>query len=489
MPEERDHPRHDLTALYAFIESVVGGAAKGPSAAYGLAATDFFKFVNELATTCRDYIADWKVADADEFEHKRPELEEIRGHWRELHKLIKPAFDADTLQVPSAVVDGIARRFRELPDCGNTEFALFHTAEFNYMHVHTAALRGTAKAFRAIVPNAPEFPDNLGLIGMPYSQGRTAFANCLVAHEMAHYRYRGTDLERTVKSRVSSAFNSLPDNIDQRQREALVKKLSDPAKRDVLIKQMSMWGEEIFCDLFGIMLIGPCYTYAFIEAYDLSVVLDSSGGILDEMVPRLLQFYDTYPSFIFRLQQQSVLLRGLPWWNRIDQNPSRSCSLLKAMLGISMETHVDGNETHGANIRVLEAILPDIRQAISVAFDKVDDGFAEFDRLNPTVQNYLLNGVVPSTLNIRYGNKREDTNTFIASPLVLLNSGAEFYLTRIEELMGSIKGEDNNSYPRRLHWIRRVEEWVAKAIEDQSLETEVIDGGPIGNADLPTTQA
>jgi hypothetical protein len=77
MPEERDHPRHDLTALYAFIESVVGGATRGPSAAYGLAATDFFKFVNELATTCRDYIADWKVADADEFEHKRPELEEI----------------------------------------------------------------------------------------------------------------------------------------------------------------------------------------------------------------------------------------------------------------------------------------------------------------------------------------------------------------------------------------------------------------------------
>ena len=369
MPEERDHLRHDLTALYAFIESVVGGAARRPSAAYGPAANEFFKFVNALATTCRDYIADWKVADADEFEHKRPELEEIRGHWRELHKLIKPAFDADTLQVPSAVVDGIARRFRELPDCEKTEFALFHTAEFNYMHVHTAALRGTAKSFRAIVPNAPKFPDDLGLIGMPYSQGRTAFANCLVAHEMAHYRYRGTALESKLKSRVSSAFNSLPDNIDQMHKDALLKKLADPVKKDILIKQMTLWAEEIFCDLFGIMLIGPCYTYAFIEAYDLSVVLDSSGAILDEMVPHLLQFYDTYPSFIFRLQQQSDLLRGLPWWACIDRNPSRSASLLKAMQGIAMEKHVIGNESQGANIRVLEAILPDIRQAIGVAFD------------------------------------------------------------------------------------------------------------------------
>ena len=479
MPEKQDYLRHDLTALYAFIESVVGGAARRPSAAYGPAADDFFIFVNELATACRDYIADWKVADAEEFEHKRPELEEIRGHWRELHKLIKPAFDADTLQVPSAVVDGIARRFQELPGCGNTEFALFHTAEFNYMHVHTAALRSTAKAFRAIVPNAPKFPDDLGLIGMPYSQGRTAFANCLVAHEMAHYRYRGTDLERILKSRVSNAFNSLPDNIDQSQRNALVKKLSDPVKKDILIKQMTLWAEEIFCDLFAIMLIGPCYAYAFIEAYDLSVVLDASGSILDEMVPGLLQFYDTYPSFIFRLQQQSDLLRGLPWWDCIDHNPSRSAALLKAMRGIPMEKHVGGNESQGANLRVLEAILPDIRQAIGVAFDKVDDGFAEFFQLNSTVQNYLANGVVPSTLNIRNGYKPEDTNAFTASPLVLLNSGVEFYLTGIDELMGSIKGEDVNSYPKRLHWIRRVEQWVAKAIEDQSLGMEGVDGDSV----------
>lgn len=488
MPEERDHPRHDLTALYAFIESVVGGAARIPSAAYGPAANEFFEFVSELAQTCRDYIVDWKVADADEFEHKRPELEEIRGHWRELHKLIKPAFDADTLQVPSAVVDGIARRFQELPSCEKTKFALFHTSEFTYMHVHTAALRITADKFRAVVPNAPKFPENLGLIGMPYSQGQTAFANCLVAHEMAHYRYRGTDLETKLKSRVSNAFNSLPENIDQPQREALVKKLSDPVKKDILIKQMTLWAEEIFCDLFGIMLIGPCYTYAFIEAYDLSVVLDSSGAILDEMVPRLLQFYDTYPSFIFRLQQQSVLLRGLPWWDRIDQNPSRSCSLLKAMQRISMETHVEANKPQGANIRILEAILPAIRHAIGIAFDKVDDRFAEYSQLNSTVQNYLANGVVPSTLNVRFGDKPEDTNAFIASPLVLLNSGVEFYLTRIDELMGSIKGEDLNSYPRRLHWTRRVEEWVAKAIEDQSLGTEEVDGDSIEIGDPTTPQ-
>ena len=65
------------------------------------------------------------------------------------------------------------------------------------------------------------------------------------------------------------------------------------------------------------------------------------------------------------------------------------------------------------------------------------------------------------------------------SPLVLLNSGMEFYLTRVNELMRSIRDEDETIYPRRLHWVRRIEEWIAKAIEDESLKTEVVDGDPI----------
>jgi hypothetical protein len=55
----------------------------------------------------------------------------------------------------------------------------------------------------------------------------------------------------------------------------------------------------------------------------------------------------------------------------------------------------------------------------------------------------------------------------------------EFYLTRVNELMRSIRDEDETIYPRRLHWVRRIEEWIAKAIEDESLKTEVVDGDPI----------
>lgn len=470
MPPQRDDLRHDLTALYAFIESIVGWlASRRSSAAYGPAAEEFFQFVGELAESCESHIADFSVADDEEFEDRREELGTIRAAWRLLHLFIKPAIDADTLQAPWAVVDGLIRRYRILPGCGDTRFALFHTAEFNYVQIRTADLQNIAAKIRKIIPIAPKFPIDLGLIGIPYSQGGTVFANCLVAHEIGHYRYRGTDLENSLKPKIEDAYRSLPDNF----RVALEDDFKNAStNKDKVIKRLAVWAEEIFCDMFGLMLIGPCYAYAYIEAFDLSAVLDSNGQISNERFLPRLQFHETYPSHIFRLQQQSLLLRESPWWGDINGNSCRSAALLRALQSISTDSHISENQSQGKYIPLLESVLPAIKEAIGKIFDGVDDGFAEFSHLDPAVQNCLAAGVVPSTLNIRTGERPEDTMAFAASPIVLLNSGMNFYLTHINELIGSISGEDVDSYPMRLHWLRRIEEWTAKALEDQSIGME-----------------
>ena len=477
MPPIRDVMRHDLTALHAFIESIVEGIAdRRSSAVYSSAATRFFEeFVCPLAKCCEEYIEGWAVKDYEDFEDRRGELEEMRAHWRELHTLVKPALDADTLQVPSAVVGGIIRRFKELPGCSEAEFALFHTSEFNYIQVQTADLKELAGKFRAIVPNAPAFPNNLGLIGMPYSQGRTAFANCLVAHEMGHCLYRGMAAERRVWEEIRSACAALPADVSQ-------------SDKDTLIKQMTLWAGEIFCDLFAAMLVGPCYTYAYIEAYDLSVILDSEGQISNVRFNPRLKFYAKHPSHLYRLQQQAILLRESPWWDRVAKINSRSSALLTVVKDIENQTHVANNPKFGKFIPVLDAILPIIRGELGKAFDGVDDEYTTFSIANSTIQDYLANGVVPSTINVRTGKKPEDTTTVPASPVVLLNSGMEFYLTRVDGLIASIPGEVQCSSSRRLHWIRRVEEWVAKAIEDRSLETGACDGDSIGSNDQETSQ-
>src|ERR1035441_9550886 len=285
MPRQRDDLRHDLTALYAFIESIVGwSASRRSSAAYGPAAEEFFQFVGELAESCESHIADFLVEDDEEFEDRREELGTIRRACRLIHFFVKPALDADTLQAPWTVVDGLARRYRVLPGCGDTRFALFHTAEFNYVQVRTADLQNIAAKIRKIIPIAPKFPSDLGLIGIPYSQGGTAFANCLVAHEMGHYRYRGTELENSLRPRIEDAYESLPDKF----KAALDVEFRDAsANKDIAIKRLALWAEETFCDLFGLMLIGPCYSYAYIEAFDLSAVLDSGGQVSNErFLPR-----------------------------------------------------------------------------------------------------------------------------------------------------------------------------------------------------------
>lgn len=464
MSDRNGYLRHDLTALYAFIDSIVQGvAARRGCTAYSPATVRFLDFVAKLADSSKKYLSAWSAIDSEEFEDRREDLGTIRAAWKDLHLLIKPALDADTLQVPSAVIDGIIRRFRELPECYSTDFALFHTSEFNYVQVRTADLKRIAGKFKKLILDAPEFPPDLGLIGIPYSQGRTAFANCLVAHEMGHYKYRGSTLEIGLKAKIDAAFRSLPSSVDQER---------DDASKDALIKRLTLWAEEIFCDLFGVMLIGPCYSHAYIEAYDLTAILDSSGAISNERLLPRLEFYDKYPSHIYRLQQQSSLLRGSQWWANISRGSSRSSILLNQTQGISIDTHIMENRVQGRYIPLLEAILPEVNKAIGEAFDGVDDEFVSFSRLNRTVQDYLANGVVPSTLNVRVGN---DVMAIPASPVVLLNSGMDFYLNRVDELIRSIRGEDEGLFGRRLHWIRRIEEWIAKAIEDESLEKEVLD--------------
>jgi hypothetical protein len=470
MPKQSEFLRHDLTALYAFIDYIVGDYISGDkgdaesTVAYGPAASHFLDFVRELATSCKDYIESWKVDDEDEYEDRREELGTIRAAWKELHKLIKPALDADTLKIPSAVVDGIVRRFNQLPNNANAEFALFHSSEFSYVEVRTADLGRIASKLRAIVPNAPLFPGQLGLIGIPYSQGKAAFSNCLIAHEIGHYVYRQQALDGPLRSKIDNSLSKVIDNYGKK----------DETTKGRMITTVIRWAEELFCDFFGIQLVGPAYTGAYMEAYDLYAVLNNDGDPSNQRLPPRLDFFEKHPSHIYRLKQQAIFLHESAWWDHLDVFSSRFAGMLRTLIDLKLDSHYESLK-FGELVPALDSIIPEIKQGIGVAFTDVDDGFTEFQRLNPTIQQYLSNGIVPSTLVVRTGNKVGDVEITPVSPFVLLNSGMQFYLTQIDSFIQSIKGESVDDFSRRLHWIRRVEQWISKAIEDQSLGVEAVD--------------
>lgn len=479
MPKQRESLRHDLTALYAFIDYIVGDDGnREPSVAYGHAASRFLGFIIELATSCKDYIETWTVEDDEEYEDRREELGTIRAAWKELHALIKPALDADTLRIPSAVVDGIVRRFKELPNNADAEFALFHSSEFNYVEVRTADLGNIASKLRAIVPNAPRFPDQLGLIGIPYSQGKAAFSNCLIAHEIGHHVYRQQALEVPLRSGIDDSLSkSIPDYATK-----------DEAQKGGIITAVTRWAEELFCDFFGIQLVGPAYSCAYIEAYDLYAVLNNDGAPSDERLLLRLDFYEKHPSHIYRLKQQAIFLRESSWWDQLESFSSRFAGMLQTLIDLELNTHYQSLNLGGL-VPALDSVIPEIKRAIGVAFTGVDDGFTEFQQLNPTIQQYLSNGIVPSTLVVRTGSEATDVEIVPASPFVLLNSGMQFYLTEIDSFMQSIAGEPVDNFSRRLHWIRRVEQWISKAIEDQSLGVEGADEHPNDGRNSATPQA
>ena len=114
-----------------------------------------------------------------------------------------------------------------------------------------------------------EFPDNLGLIGMPYSQGRTAFANCLVAHEMWDISFIEIGYSRTPsKRRADAALKSLFDNYDAQTQE----------KKDRWIQVLdSGWAASSSATCSVSCCLAPATPMPTLEAYDLSAVLDSAG--------------------------------------------------------------------------------------------------------------------------------------------------------------------------------------------------------------------
>jgi hypothetical protein len=92
---------------------------------------------------------------------------------------------------------------------------------------------------------------------MPYSQSSSLFLNCLIVHEMGHHLYE----ENKIRERFESAVNNT----------SFGRKLGgmNAATRSWAVDILAAWAEEIFCDLFALALVGPSYSLAFVELFDL----------------------------------------------------------------------------------------------------------------------------------------------------------------------------------------------------------------------------
>jgi len=455
-----DEIRHDTASLYRFINSVCASCdSREAGRTYPPASDDLLAYIRELGDCTRLFLETFPatVPLDSSYNFYRQKLLTLRSCWFELHQYIKPTADAHTLSLPGPLIEGLLRRFRQLPGFADSRFAVFHIEKLNYLQVVASGVRAIAGQMASIIPNAPSFPSNLGLLGIPYSQGSSVFLNCLIPHEMAHFAYgengaiRAALLPRLASS-LTRAFAGLPP--------------LDPQNIALLMDWLESWTEEVFCDLFAIWLVGPCYSFAFIEIFDLTNILDSAGGLNSFGTSPYSEFFPSHPSSLFRIKQHLALLERLDWWPQFNRTKSHYYKVLELSNSL-VDGHFAFSKGQNMGTKALEAffdVVPAIHEQVNLLMSSLDTGLAEYKVSHHAVQEYLKNGVVPSTIpSIEHSTK------VFPSPVTVLNAAYSLYLESLDTLISGIANQDPSSIRDRQKWAEKLESWASKAIEDHGL--------------------
>jgi hypothetical protein len=371
---------------------------------------------------------------------------------------VKPVADADTLRLPSALIQVLVRRLRALPDFANADFAVFHTEKLNFLQVVATGIRDTIFRIASITGAAP-LSNDLGLIGIPYSQARSVFLNCLIAHEMAHFVFGEKNIQNALAPKIIEALNA---------QWAATSPSMDANRRRWLPQIFSDLLEELFCDSFAIRFIGPCYSFAYIEIFDIGNALDQSGSIRAVSSP-FFEFSESHPAHLYRIKRHAEILEQTGWWNQIDKSPSLQVKVLtqaKSFLNSSFKFPLfQGWETDV--LQAFFSLIPEVEKFAADILTTLDNGLKEYQDLGGVVSKLLLHGVVPSSIvDEKNGESR------CPNPVTVLNVAFMTYLDRVADLMTKIEKQDIDSVKERAFWTEKLEMWTLKALEDYELITQ-----------------
>ena len=461
--------RHDAAALHRFIDSIASGCkVAGDYPSYAESSSEFFNYIHSLGEKTKAYLAQFvngldpqiAVDDPQDFYDRAQIIRTLRLSWFELHKLVKPALDADTLHVPFPLVDALTARLRMIPGFERVRFAVLHTNQLNYFQIGARSVRDFAAEIATIVPDAPEFPKDLGIIAHPYSQSSSVFLNIALAHEMGHFAFQEGAEADQIKPKIIKALKAATDGMTLGHR--------DPEWcRDRVLD----WCEEIYCDLFALWLVGPCFSFSFIELFALSRL--ASGGVSTPIASEAV-FKDSHPAMAYRIGEhvRFLMTSELGWWERI-KNKSANGSNAETNHYVTLMTEAEGlprgsfsfqsQFKPGLSKVVLDTFLEvsdEVSQVVKRALSSVPTEVSFFDDQRTAIEKYLSFGVVPSRLVFPDGSVQ------IPKTLALLNAANLFYLERLDQLILRIKGGRPTCLECRALWAERVELWTSKALED-----------------------
>jgi hypothetical protein len=457
MSDELEDIVRDVASLHQFIGSICKRRDE-TERTHRAATVTFLEYIRDLGENAQSFLQRFVqrvIETPDDLglaRFERQGLTTIRDFWSSLHELVRPADDAHTLSIPVAFIEFLERPLSKISGLEACDLVISHTSVLNYFFHPRADLRYYAQRYEAIVGGSPAFPKKLALIEMPYSQGTSLFLNLVICHELGHFAFEELGLEERLSRDIDSVLKTLVD----------YESMSEPSL-SWCRERLKYWSEEIYCDRFALGLIGPAYSFAYIELFDIIGTSDT-----DDVV----EFYDTHPGDACRFKEHADQLRNGDWWSLLDENTRTSyVDLIKKLAAVPETSYVyDSEEKPEFAKPVLDAFLQLKPKVAALVADTLGNRLRRFrgtqDREEiDLVRIYLSHGVVPSTL---VQDRKERSPDAIA----LINAAYLFYLESLPELMQKIANQDQNSLTHRSKWADRVEMWTLKALEDLSLLSE-----------------
>lgn len=451
MPPPSDELIRDSASLRRLIRSVHLPRDENDRT-HREATTKFLGYISDLGIKTEAYLQklastppdpDPRMAAID-----RENLTILRNFWFNLHEFAQPSRNADTLHSPVVLVAQLEEQLSKIPELRGCELLISHTTELNYIQYPRQELRERGDEYAGIVPGAPHFPRKLALIAMPYSQDEALFSNLLICHEMGHFAFEELELEADLSRCI---------------RRALKKHVGHRSVSDLswCYQRLWYWAEELFCDRFAIGLLGPSFSFSYIELFDVI-------GMDDDQVN---EFSDTHPSDSCRFYEHYEQLNRGAWWSLLDRAGGTYPSLIRKLRGIPRQKYTFTSKEQPVLGRLVMKAFRDVQPYVGTLVTRTLKGHeARFQggghfECVEAIQKYLGWGIVPATL-IR------DGKAFYPDPVLLINAAYLFYLDGVPKLIERIKmsrQERSNYVSQREKWGQRVEQWTLKALEDLRL--------------------
>jgi hypothetical protein len=450
--------RKEAADLHRFIEPLIRMCADIRDREYPVYPKPtlmFLRHIERLGRETQKFLSNFPV---DVLKHsrtaysKRQKLLSLRAGWEILHEYLRPALAADTLHLPTPLILTLQDKINAADNLRDVKFTLFHTDRANYLQVPSGLAREFANDIADLV-GGTSFPRQLGLVGIPYSQGDGFFLNCLLPHEMAHFVYQ-EDAGINIEDEIDNALERMEKDLGPLNDEDL------SLCRDTLRR----WVEETFCDLFAICVIGPAYSFALIELTGASLLV----GRLSNMIDDFYFFVQDHPAEIARFHSHYKLLNELGWWRSIENWSSSSVEVLKLCEQRSTDLHVTSTVPEAVGeVRLLQCyweVCDWLRPFICSIVPSRSEDLKEFESQADTISEYLRRAVVPSTIIV-------GESMVHPGPVVLINAAFRFFLTSLSTLIENIDGKDKDSVADRSTYSERLELWMLKALEDYRLLT------------------